>query len=182
MKKKPQVTNTRVVAETRLFQVEQVGLRFSNGVEVQYERLRGAPRGAVLVVPVLDDDTLLLIREYAVGTERYELAFPKGRIDGDESPVAAADRELKEETGYGARTLEALRRVSVAPGYLGHTTHLILARDLYPERLEGDEPEPIEVVPWPLDRFDELLAQPDLTEARSLLALYMVRDRLMGER
>lgn len=180
MKRKPQVTNTQIAAQTRLFRVEQVGLRFANGVEVTYERLKSSGHGAVLVVPVLDADTVLLIREYAAGTERYELGFPKGRIEADESAQTAAARELREETGYGARDVTLLRSVSVAPGYLGHITHLVLARDLYPDRLEGDEPEPIEVVPWPLARFDELLAQPDLTEARSLLGLYMVRDLLTG--
>jgi ADP-ribose diphosphatase len=58
----------------------------------------------------------------------------------------------------------------------------VLARDLYPDPLPGDEPEPIEVVPWSLDRVDELLGRDDFTEARSIVALYRVRDRLQDER
>ncbi|MBV2096504.1 MAG: ADP compounds hydrolase NudE, partial [Candidatus Thiodiazotropha sp. (ex Codakia orbicularis)] len=59
-----------------------------------------------------------------------------------------------------------------------HQTHVILARDLYPDRQPGDEPEPIEVVPWRLRDWDELIGQPDLTEARSIAALYLTRDLL----
>jgi len=69
----------------------------------------------------------------------------------------------------------------VAPGYLFHTTHIVLARDLYPRRLEGDEPEPIEVVPWKISQLDRLLQRDDFTEARSIAALYMVRDKLTAE-
>src|SRR5687768_15850650 len=80
MKRKTIVTRTQTVARTRLFHVEQVDLRFSNGREVSYERLRGSSTGAVLVVPLLDAQTVLLIREYAAGVERYELALPKGHV------------------------------------------------------------------------------------------------------
>ena len=61
----------------------------------------------VAVVPMLDDDTVLLIREYAAGVHRYELGLVKGRIDAGETSLQAADRELKEEAGYGARSLDA---------------------------------------------------------------------------
>ena len=178
MRKKPEITNTETIAQTRLFRVERVGLRFSNGTEVNYERLRGSDRGAVLVVPILDAETVLLIREYAAGIDRYELAFPKGRIESDETPEIAALREIKEEIGYGAKTIEYLKTVTLAPGYFGHRTHVIVARDLYPERLVGDEPEPIEVVPWSVRNLSELLDRDDFTEARSIMALYMVRDLL----
>jgi ADP-ribose diphosphatase len=178
MSTNPQITNTRTVARSRLFRIEEVGLRFSNGTEVKYERLRGSERGAVLVVPVLDGRTLLLIREYCAGSGRYELAFPKGRIEDGETPEVAAGREIKEEVGYGARRIRHLRGVTLAPGYFGHTTELLLAEDLYPERLEGDEPEPIEVVPWAMADVPALLAREDFTEARSIAALYIVRDIL----
>jgi ADP-ribose diphosphatase len=112
-----------------------------------------------MVVPMLDDNTVLLIREYAAGVERYELMLPKGRIEDGESIVAAANREIMEEIGYGARRLTHLKSVTLAPGYFSHATHLVLAQDLYPERLEGDEPEAIEVVPWSLDRLTELCAR-----------------------
>ncbi|HEY8386375.1 MAG TPA: ADP compounds hydrolase NudE, partial [Porticoccaceae bacterium] len=62
--------------------------------------------------------------------------------------------------------------------YMGHSIDVILARDLYPQRLPGDEPEPIEVVPWSLDNLSELMARDDFAEARSLAALYLVRDLL----
>ena len=182
MKRKPIVTRTETIARTRLFWVEEVGLRFANGREVNYERLRSSSRGAVLVVPMLDDTTVLLIREYAAGVERYELALPKGLIEEGESPIEAANREIMEEIGYGAKQLTHVKSVTLAPGYFSHATHLVLAQELYPERLEGDEPEAIEVVPWSLDRLTELCAQGECTEARSIAALFLVRDQLAGKR
>jgi len=181
MRKKPEIVTTETLARTRLFHVEQLDLRFSNGVEVQYERLRSNSAGAVLVVPLLDDDTVMLIREYAAGVHRYELGLPKGRIEPGEDLLEAANRELMEEIGYAANQLEHLTAFTLAPGYLGHHTQVVLARGLYLQSCEGDEPEEIEVVPWSLSNLSELMARDDLTEARSIAALYMVRDLLSNK-
>jgi len=181
MRKKPEIVATETLARTRLFHVEQLDLRFSNGVEVQYERLRSNSAGAVLVVPLLDDDTVMLIREYAAGVHRYELGLPKGRIEPGEDLLEAANRELMEEIGYAANQLEHLTAFTLAPGYLGHHTQVVLARGLYLQSCEGDEPEEIEVVPWSLSNLSELMARDDLTEARSIAALYMVRDLLSNK-
>ncbi|MDH3514579.1 MAG: ADP compounds hydrolase NudE, partial [Gammaproteobacteria bacterium] len=129
-----------------------------------------------------DERTVLLIREYAAGVERYELALPKGLIEDGESMIEAANREIREEVGYGSRKLTHLKSVTLAPGYFSHATHLVLAEDLYPERLPGDEPETIEVVPWSLDRLTELCAREECTEARSIAALFLVREQLAGRR
>lgn len=173
MAKKPEILARRTVAKTRMFEVEQTDLRFANGVETTYERIRGASRGAVLVVPMPDPESVWLIREYAGGTERYELGFPKGRIDGEEAPLEAANRELMEEIGQGARKLEELAQLSLAPGFIGALTHIILARELYPQTLPGDEPEPIEIVPWRLNELDALLEHEEFSEARGHAALFL---------
>lgn len=174
----PKILNVKTLAQSRLFRIEQVALRFANGVEADYERLQASASGAVLIVPLLEGDTVLLAREYAVGVERYELGFAKGRIETGEDALAAANRELMEELGYGARRLTHLSTLTVAPGYFGHLTHVVLAEDLYPQRRAGDEPEPIEVVPWLLSDIGSLLAREDFTEARSIAALFMIRERL----
>jgi len=176
MRTKPEILESETIARSRLFRVERVALRFANGVEADYERLAGSSFGAVLVVPMLDANTLLLIREYAAGTDRYELGFPKGRVERGEGIYESANRELMEETGYGARRFDTLRTMTVAPGYLGHTTTAVLARELYPKRIPGDEPEEIEVVPWSLEDIEALLEQGDLSEARSIAALFLTRE------
>jgi ADP-ribose diphosphatase len=103
--------------------MERLDLEFSNGERRRYERLQGRGHGAVVVVPMLDDDTVLLVREYAAGVHRYELGLVRGRIDAGESPEQRADRELQEEAGYGARSLHVLRSMSLAPSYMSHQTH-----------------------------------------------------------
>ncbi|WP_290651315.1 ADP compounds hydrolase NudE [Aquisalimonas sp.] len=179
MADKPEILATRTVAQSRLFRVEAVDLRFANGVEVTFERMRGSGRvGAVILVPVTGDGTLKLIREYGVGTERYELGLPKGRVEPGEDMLEAANREIMEEIGYGARQLTTLRALSLAPGYFGHRTQVILAEDLYPERAAGDEPEPLEVVDWPLSGIEDLVLQEEFSEGRSIAALYLARDFL----
>ena len=160
------------------YRMERLDLEFGNGERRRYERLHGRGHGAVVVVPLLDDDTVLLVREYAAGVHRYELGLVKGRIDAGETPIEAADRELKEEAGYGARRLDVLRSLTLAPTYMSHQTHLVLARDLYPERLPGDEPEELEVVPWKLASLHELILREEFSEGRSIAALFIARDWL----
>jgi len=180
MRKKPEILDVSTIAQTRIFRVEQIDVRFANGRQARYERLYATPPAAVMIVPLLDEDTVLLIREYAVGVERYELCLPKGRVDENEDVLAAANRELMEEVGYGAGSLQHIKSLSLAPGYVDHTTHVLLATDLYQQQRAGDEPETIEVVPWPLDRVSELWHQNDCTEARSIAALFMVREHLVA--
>ena len=174
---KPEQTYSRIIAKTRLFQVEQLGLRFSNGTEVEYERLCSPGSGAVLVVPVLEGKTVMLIREYVAGMDRYELSFPKGVIDPGETPEQAADREIMEEIGYGANRIRLLRVLSVAPGSSNFRTHVVLATDLYARKLDGDEPEHIEIVPWALSDLEGLLERDDFVEARSIAALYLLQSK-----
>ncbi len=181
MSKKPTVLERRKLVDTGVFRVEEMDLEFANGKKRQYQRIVGSPQGAVLVVPLLDRETVLLIREYAAGMDRYELALPKGHIEEGEDPLTAGNREIQEEIGYAANRLEQIASFTIAPGYLGHTTHIVLASDLYPHRIEGDEPEPIEVVPWKIAALNELLELQDFTEARSIAALYMVRDLLLTD-
>ncbi|GAB2608792.1 ADP compounds hydrolase NudE [Novilysobacter erysipheiresistens] len=160
------------------YRIDHLDLEFSNGERRRFQRLHGRGDGAVVVVPMLDDDTVLLVREYAAGMHRYELGLVKGRIDAGETPLQAADRELKEEVGYGARSLVALRELTLAPTYMSHVAHLVLARDLYPQRLPGDEPEPLEVLPWRLDALHELILREDFSEGRSIAALFIAREWL----
>ena len=131
---------------------------------------------------MLDADTVLLVREYAAGVHRYELGLVKGRMDAGETPEQAANRELMEEAGYGARDVRVLRTLTLAPTYMSHQTHLVLARELYPQRLPGDEPEPLELVPCKLAELDRLILQEEFSEGRSIAALFIVREWLKQQR
>ena len=177
----PKVLANREVAKSRLVTVEEVDLKFSNGELRTYEKIKGAGRGAVLIVPMLDDKTLILIREYCAGTHSYELGFPKGLIDPGEQPIEAANRELQEEIGMAASNLSFMRKVSMAPAFFNAQMDLFLATNLYSSQLEGDEPEPLEIVHWPISDYKNLLSQPDFTEARSISALMLVLDKLKGK-
>ena len=171
----PEIKAIRTVAKTRFFRIEELDLRFENGVERTYERLPGVGTAAVIVVPVNDRGEVLLIREYCAGFHEHQLTLVKGASERDESLEDAANRELKEEIGMGARDIRFVKRINIAPGHMGFTINVMLATDLYPERLPADEPEPPEVVPWPVDRLDELLHGPEFREARAIAALYLAR-------
>jgi len=177
----PKIHARREREAGKMLRVEQIDLEFSNGERRTYHRMKPSGLGAVIIVPMLDEETVLLAREYAAGLHHYEIGLPKGRLEHGESIIEAAEREMKEEIGYGARDLVELTRLSLAPGYMTHITHIVLARDLYPEKLNGDEPEELEVVPWPLADLRSLTARDDCTEGRTIAALYIARDYLQAE-
>lgn len=180
MREKPQVLAREIVASSRLFRVEELQLRFSNGVERTYERLvgKGSGYGAVMVVALLDAEHAVLVEEYCGGTDDYQLSLPKGLVEPGEDVLVAANRELKEEAGFGAERLELIAELSLSPGYMSQKIQVVLARDLYEERLPGDEPEPLRVDKVNLHDLSTLIQHPQFSEGRALAALYLVRDLL----
>ncbi len=115
------------------FRRETIDLEFTNGERRRYERLQSRGHGAVMIAAMPEPGTVLLVREYAAGVHRYELGLPKGRMDAGEAVLDAANRELREEIGFGAHKLTHLRAITLAPTYMTHEIHLVLAEDLYPK-------------------------------------------------
>ena len=181
-KNKPEIRSCREIARTRLFRVEELDIKFSNGEERIYERLGEFDTGhqGVMVVPLVDHQHFMMIREYAAGTEDYQLTLPKGLAEPGETLEEGGNRELKEEVGFGAHCWHHLGDFTLSPNYMTRSIHIMVAQNLYKEKLEGDEPEPLEVETFSFDQLMELCARPDFTEARAIAALFLVREQLQA--
>lgn len=181
--KLPVINDKRELFSSQLFKIEALDLTFSNGNTRTYERI--APQSdehtAVLIVPMLDNDTILLIKEYSSGVEDYTLGFPKGAIDQGEDLYQAADRELMEEAGFSAKHYSYLKDVYLSPNYMKQHISLVIAEDLTVKTAEGDEPENLEVVPWKLADIDALITHPQFIECRSFAALLFVWKKWLGK-
>ena len=174
----PLIRKIQTIAQSRFFTIEALHLSFSNGVERVYERLPAVGQPGVIVVAINDNDELLLIREYAAGFHEFQLTLPKGAADPGESLEAAAARELAEEAGFGAKDVRFVKRLSIAPGHMGFTINVVMAKDLYVHDIPGDEPELPELVLWPLAKIDELLDHEEFYEARAIAALTLCLPQL----
>ena len=172
----PKILAIEEIAKSRFFSVQRIDLEFSNGAQRVYERVTPSVHDhrAVLIIPKLDNDHILLVREYAVGVEDYTLAFPKGGVDDGEALFAAANRELMEECCYQASHFRHVKRLYLSPSYLSHHIDVVIAEGLTPQQCIGDEPEPIEVEVWHLKDIDQLLLREDFIECRSMASLLYI--------
>ncbi|RIY33599.1 ADP compounds hydrolase NudE [Psittacicella hinzii] len=175
-RKLPQVNNIRGLGKLGIFNVEALDVKFSNGQEREYYRLHANHDGVTVIA--VDQEHLLLIEEYSAGTLNYELGFVRGGIDDQEEILVAAERELAEEIGYQANNYEHLISFYNSTGYQTAQMHVVVATGLTPLEVmpEGDEPEPLTLVRWPLDQLDSLISHPTFRDCRNLAALYAFRD------
>jgi ADP-ribose diphosphatase len=174
----PKIIDRQWLTHSKLFHVEQLDLAFSNGEQRRYERLNPGRHSGVMILPILDHHSLVLIKEFGAGIDQYYLSFPKGAVDAGETAIEAAQRELQEEAGFAAKELTPLRQISLSPSYMGNQIQYIIAEGLYPSSLPGDEPEPLEVVHWPLADIDKLALEPLFIEAYGLAGLALLRAHL----
>jgi 8-oxo-dGTP pyrophosphatase MutT (NUDIX family) len=159
----------------RIVDVRIERFRHADGEEVSRELVRH--QGAVAMV-AYDEREVWLVRQprEAVG-EAHLLEIPAGRLDvAGEPPLEAAQRELAEEIGRGAKRWEPIVTYYTGAGFTDERVHLFAATELYEAHAESGENERIELVPWPLDRLDEAIAE--CRDAKTLIGLYWLDRRL----
>ena len=136
--------------------------------------------GAVVILPLLDDGRVCLIRNYRVSVKQTLIELPAGTLEPGEEPIVNARRELAEETGYRAATLEELHAFYLSPGILDERMHLFLATGLTAGETAREAGEEIEnlLVPW--DEGVQMAVDGRIQDAKSIVGLLLV-DRLKRE-
>lgn len=141
----PEIRQRTDVAQNKFFTFAEERLGLANGGDYTYYHLE-SHFDAVVVVPVLPDGNLVIERIYRHPYRRYFHEFPAGGIEPGEDPCAAGARELAEETGFRAETVEPLVSMEAMPGLLRMRLHFVLAQGLHADaELERDAMEILEV-------------------------------------
>lgn len=165
------VVKKEQVLSGRIFDLERQRLRFSNGHEIDLEIVRHP--GASAVVPLLEDGTVLLIRQYRHAVAGEILEIPAGTLKGREDPLICAQRELEEETGYYSTDLVHLGMIYPLPGYSDERIYIYLARNLKKTAQHLDEDEIIGLEPVSLDQILRMIREGLIVDAKSICGLFM---------
>lgn len=142
----------------------------SNGHECRWDFIHHD--GAAAVIPVTEEGKILMVRQYRNALDRFTLEIPAGKLDSpDESTLDCAARELEEETGYRAESMEFLISVNTTIAFCDEHIDIYLARDLKPSHQHLDEDEVIQVEEWELKDLEEMIFSGKITDAKTMAAI-----------
>lgn len=171
----PETTHSEPIYNGRVFDVT-LDTILEDGVEYQREMV--VHKGSAVIVPLFDDGTVALVRQYRHPAEDYLLEVPAGSLDEGEDPEQGARRELEEEIGVIAGKLEKLSEFYVSPGFLTEKMYVYLATEITEteQRLENDEL--IEIERIPLAQAAQMARDGRIPDAKTIIGL-LIAERMM---
>ena len=143
-----------------------------NGATVELEIVRHP--GAASIVPLKDDGTVILIRQFRLAAGGFIYEIPAGKLHPGEDPRDCAARELEEEIGYRATRLEKIGTFFTAPGFTDEVMHLFKATGLVPSQQQLDHDEVLEVIEMPLEKAVALIQDGTIRDAKTIIGLQSV--------
>lgn len=164
-----QFVSSEVAFEGRLLKVNVDTVVLPNGKETTRELIHHP--GAVAIIPILDDGSIVFVKQYRYPLQTVLYEIPAGKLDYGEEPSLCAERELSEETGYSAVEWKKLTTIATTPGFTDEIIHLYLAEQLTKHDQHTDEDEFIEVVSLTQSEVKTMLLQEEIFDAKTLSAL-----------
>lgn len=171
----PKILSSKKVFDGRVFHVTVDTI--SEG-ELKYQREVVHHHGSAVIIPVFDDGTVVLVRQYRHPAVRYLLEAPAGTLAHGERPDVGAARELEEELGLVASQLEKLSEFFVSPGFLEEKMWVYLATGLAPGKQALDDDEVLEIVRIPIAEALEMITSGEIQDAKTIIGLMLAAPRV----
>lgn len=168
------VISSREVLKNRLFSVVDEVAKDRSGFEIRRSIVRHP--GSAVMMAVDEKDRALLVRQFRLPAEQELWELPAGRLDPGESPLQAAKRELREETGYRAKKWVKLASFWASPGYVSEQMNLFLAADLTAGEQETMEDERIEMRWFERRELGELIFAGKIPDAKTMIGYFLWRE------
>lgn len=161
--------SSQVIYTGKVFGIRRDEVIEPSGVRTTREMITHP--GSVVVLPVLPDGRVLLIQQYRYAARQYLWELVAGRIDEGETPLQAAERELKEETGYRAKHLKIFLELFPTPGFLEEKMFLLLAEGLTPGEATPEDDEKIISRAYKRKQIENMLQKKELRDAKTIAGL-----------
>lgn len=167
---KPKVISTEKIYEGKVFDISIAEIRDG---EIEYKREIVEHKGSAVIVPVFQDKTVALVRQYRHAAGEYLLEIPAGTLNRGEDPLTGARRELEEEIGVTSDNIKKLTEFYVSPGFLTEKMFVYLATDLREgkQNLEEDELLTIEKLTFP-EAFEKIKTG-EIRDAKTIAGLIL---------
>ena len=167
----PEVLSSREVYRGKIVSLRVDEIALSEGRSTTREVVEHP--GAVVIIALDGEGEIALVRQYRHAIKRYLLELPAGGLEPGEEPLAAAQRELREEVGLDAGTWTSLGHFFSSPGFASEILHVFLAEDLRPGHADPDEDEDLVVARC---KVSDLFEHPEqIQDAKSLAALLLLQ-------
>ena len=172
------VNNRTIVYHGKIFELIRENITLENGTTTDVEFIEHP--GAAAIIPFLDDNRIVLLKQYRHALKKYIWEIPAGTLDPQEEIISCAKRELIEETGYSASGWQKLGEITPVPGYSDERIHIYLATELQPaeQHLDADEVIQVQEVDFK-DAFD-MIGNGEIQDAKSIAGLFMASAWLKG--
>lgn len=180
MDEKPEIRSSERVFEGRVFNVRIDRIRYPDGAEHRIDVVEHPGSFTVLAMPAPHE--VVLVRQYRHAVEKALWELPAGTAHPGEDPAAGAARELAEETGYRAGRMQRLGSLYATPGFCTETMHFFTAEDLAAGEQMLDEDERIDVETFTRDAAWRLVAQGEIADMKTVLALLWTESNQVKSR
>ena len=156
--------------EGTVLKVYRDHMEFENGNTALFDYIHHD--GAAAVVPVMDDGTILMVRQFRNALDRYTLELPAGKLDDpEEAGIVCATRELEEETGYKSDELEWLITVRTTVALCNEKIEIFVAKNLIPSKQNLDEDEYIDVKAFTVEELKEKIFSGEIEDSKTIAAI-----------
>ena len=172
------VNNRTIVYHGKIFELITENITLENGTTTDVEFIEHP--GAAAIIPFLDDNRIVLLKQYRHALKKVIWEIPAGTLDPKEEIISCAKRELIEETGYSASGWQKLGEITPVPGYSDERIHIYLATELQPAEQHLDADEVIQVQEVEFNEALEMIGNGEIQDAKSIAGLFMASAWLKG--
>jgi ADP-ribose pyrophosphatase len=169
---------TQTVYEGLIVKIRRDRAQLQNGSKAMREVVEHP--GGVGIVPVTQDNKVLMVRQYRYPMEEELLEIPAGKLSEGESPIDCAARELSEETGCAAGRLIDMGAIYPSPGFCRETLYLYLALDLRYGEMHLDKDELLSVEAIDIDALLDMIMANEMPDAKSIIGIMKAKQYLAG--